>query len=109
MISFLKAVLGFNEAHAIVDVTILNPYEAPKTKYMRASYVDVKCVDVRGVSYIVEMQVAYVAGFEKRVIYNASKTYGNQLLVGEAYPKLNQVISINVSRRICRASPACTT
>jgi len=109
LISFLKAVLGFNEAHAIVDVTILNPYEAPKTKYMRASYVDVKCVDVRGVSYIVEMQVAYVAGFEKRVIYNASKTYGNQLLVGEAYPKLNQVISINVSRRICRASPACTT
>jgi len=96
LISFLKAVLGLDEAHAIVDVTILNPYEAPKTKYMRASYVDVKCVDVRGVSYIVEMQVAYVAGFEKRVIYNASKTYGNQLLVGEAYPRLNQVISINV-------------
>ena len=96
LISFLNAVLGLDEAHAVVEVTILNPYEAPKTKYMRASYVDVKCVDVRGISYIVEMQVAYVAGFEKRVIYNASKAYGNQLLVGEAYPKLNQVISINV-------------
>ena len=96
LISFLNAVLSLDEAHAIVDVTILNPYEAPKTKYMRASYVDVKCIDVRGISYIVEMQVAYVAGFEKRVIYNASKTYGNQLLVGEAYPKLNQVLSVNV-------------
>jgi len=54
--------------------------------------------------------VAYVAGFEKRVIYNASpapppyfhmdagrsKTYSNQMLVGEAYPKLDQVISINI-------------
>ncbi|MGH7599377.1 MAG: PD-(D/E)XK nuclease family transposase, partial [bacterium] len=64
VISFLNAVLGLDAAHAIVEVTILNPYEAPKTKYMRASYVDVKCVDVRGISYIVEMQVAYVAGFE---------------------------------------------
>jgi predicted transposase/invertase (TIGR01784 family) len=96
LISFLNAVLGLDAAHAIVEVTILNPYEAPKTKYMRASYVDVKCVDARGISYIVEMQVAYVAGFEKRVIYNASKAYSNQLLVGEAYPKLNQVISINI-------------
>jgi len=96
LISFLNAVLGLDQAHAIVEVVILNPYQAPKTKFMHKSYVDVKCVDVRGVSFIVEMQVAYVAGFVKRVIYNASKTYGNQLLVGEAYPKLNQVISINI-------------
>lgn len=72
VISFLHAVLNLDAAHAIAEVTILNPYEAPKTKYMRASYVDVKCIDVHGISYIVEMQVAYVAGFEKRVIYNAS-------------------------------------
>jgi len=96
LISFLNAVLGLDKTHTIVDVVILNPYQAPKTKFMQKSYVDVKCVDVRGVSYIVEMQVAYVAGFEKRVIYNASKTYSNQMLVGEAYPKLNQVISINI-------------
>lgn len=96
LISFLNAVLDLDPSHAIVDVVILNPYQAPKTKFMHKSYVDVKCVDVRGISYIVEMQVAYVAGFEKRVIYNASKTYSNQMLVGEAYPKLNQVISINI-------------
>ncbi len=110
LISFLNAVLGLDPSHAIADVVILNPYQAPKTKFMHKSYVDVKCVDVRGISYIVEMQVAYVAGFEKRVIYNASpapppyfpmkagrsKTYSNQMLVGEAYPKLNQVISINI-------------
>ncbi|MGH7598575.1 MAG: Rpn family recombination-promoting nuclease/putative transposase [bacterium] len=96
LISFLNAVLGLDPSHAIADVVILNPYQAPKTKFMHKSYVDVKCLDVSGVSYIVEMQVAYVAGFEKRAIYNASKTYSNQMLVGEAYPKLNQVISINI-------------
>ncbi len=96
LISFLNAVLHLDQAHAIVDVTLLNPYEAPKTKYLQSSFLDVKCLDARGVSYVVEMQVAYVAGFEKRVIYNASKTYANQLLKGELYPKLNQVISINI-------------
>ncbi len=96
LISFLNAVLHLDQAHAIVDVTLLDPYEAPKTKYLQSSFLDVKCLDARGVSYVVEMQVAYVAGFEKRVIYNASKTYANQLLKGELYPKLNQVISINI-------------
>jgi len=32
LISFLNAVLGLDEAHAVVDVTILNPCEALKTK-----------------------------------------------------------------------------
>jgi len=96
LISFLNAVLHLDQAHAIVDVTLLDPYEAPKTKYLRSSFLDVKCLDVRGVTFVVEMQVAYVAGFEKRVIYNASKTYANQLVKGELYPKLNQVISINI-------------
>ncbi|MDZ7367688.1 MAG: Rpn family recombination-promoting nuclease/putative transposase [candidate division KSB1 bacterium] len=96
LISFLNAVLALDKDHAIVDVTLLNPYEAPKTKYMRDSFLDVKCRDVRGVTFIVEMQVAYVAGFEKRIIYNASKAYSNQLQKGDAYPKLNQVISINI-------------
>lgn len=96
LISFLNAVLSLDEAHALVEVTLLDPYEAPKTKYQRDSFLDVKCLDARGVSYVVEMQVAYVAGFEKRVIYNASKAYANQLLKGEPYPKLNQVISINI-------------
>ncbi len=96
LISFLNAVLGLDEAHAIKQVTLLDPYEAPKTKYLRDSFLDVKCLDARGVSFIVEMQVSYVAGFEKLVIYNASKAYANQLLKGEPYPKLNQVISINI-------------
>ncbi|MFQ5631627.1 MAG: PD-(D/E)XK nuclease family transposase [bacterium] len=44
LISFLNAVLALDEKHAIVDVTLLNPYEAPKTKYMRDSFLDVQGV-----------------------------------------------------------------
>ena len=73
LISFLNAVLQLDEPHEIVSVTLLDPYEAPKTKYQQNSFLDVKCVDARGVTFVVEMQVAYVAGFEKHVIYNASK------------------------------------
>jgi len=42
------------------------------------------------------MQVQYVKAFEKRIIYNASKAYVSQLDRGNEYPKLNQVIAINI-------------
>jgi hypothetical protein len=41
------------------------------------SIVDVKCVDLRGTTYVVEMQVLNVEAFEKRVVYNAAKAYTN--------------------------------
>lgn len=96
LISFLNAVLGLDEAHAIDAVTILNPYQAPKISTMKTSFVDVKCRDRRGVEFVVEMQVQYTEGFEKRVQYNACKAYVGQLATGENYPKLNQVIAISI-------------
>ena len=96
LISFLNAVLGLDEEHKIIDVIIMNPYQAPKIKYAKYTYLDVKCKDNKGVEYVVEMQVLYVLGFEKRVFYNASKAYVNQLEEGEDYPKLNQVIAISI-------------
>ncbi len=96
LISFLNAVLNLDEAHAIDTVTILNPYQAPKISTMKTSFVDVKCRDRRGVEFVVEMQVQYTEGFEKRVQYNACKAYVGQLDKGMNYPKLNQVIAISI-------------
>jgi len=96
LISFLNAVLGLDEAHAIDAVTILNPYQAPKISTIKTSFVDVKCRDRRGVEFVVEMQVQYTEGFEKRVQYNACKAYVGQLDKGMNYPKLNQVIAISI-------------
>lgn len=96
LIHFLNSLLGLKGEHTIVRVTILNPYQAPKVLYQKHSFLDVKCIDQRGTNFLVEMQVQYIKAFEKRIIYNASKAYANQLGVGENYPQLNQVIAINI-------------
>lgn len=96
VISFLNGVMSLKEGYLITKVEIIDPYQAPKLKFVKETFVDVRCIDQRNITYIVEMQVQYVQAFEKRVVYNASKAYVNQLKQGDGYPKLNQVISINI-------------
>ena len=96
LIHFLNSLLGLHDDHSVVTVTILNPYLAPKIAYQKHSFLDIKCIDQKGTHFIVEMQVQYVKAFEKRIIYNASKAYVSQLDRGDEYPKLNQVIAINI-------------
>ena len=97
LISFLNAVLGLEGIYAIADVTIINPYQAPKIATLKHSYLDVKCRDNRGVEFVVEMQVQYVEGFEKRIQYNASKALVGQIPSGVAYAELNQVIAVTIA------------
>ena len=66
---------------------------APKSKL---SIVDVKCTDASGRRFVVEMQVLPVEGFEKRVVYNASKAYVMQLRDSDEYPKLCDVIGVTI-------------
>lgn len=96
LISFLNAVLGLEGVFALKEVTILNPYQAPKISTLKHSYLDVKCRDHRGIEFVVEMQVAYTEGFEKRIQYNACKAYIGQIPAGVDYPKRNQVIAITI-------------
>jgi predicted transposase/invertase (TIGR01784 family) len=74
----------------------LPPEQRPKVSELKYSIVDVKCVDVRGTTYVVEMQVLNVEAFEKRVMYNVAKAYTNQLDAGQVYPDLNDVIGITI-------------
>ncbi|MBF0423457.1 MAG: PD-(D/E)XK nuclease family transposase, partial [Magnetococcales bacterium] len=73
LISFLENLLGLKGERCIVDLTILDPFQAPRIKYLKHSFLDVKCRDQRGISYIVEMQVQKVAAFLQRIQYNAAK------------------------------------
>ncbi|NEP74941.1 MAG: Rpn family recombination-promoting nuclease/putative transposase [Okeania sp. SIO2G4] len=43
------------------------------------------------------MQVLSVTAFEKRVVYNLCKTYGNQLKTREGYRKLKPVIALTIT------------
>jgi len=97
LISFLNALLGLETPYRLQEVTILDPYLAPKIRGMKDSYLDVRAKDERGKSYIIEMQVLNVAGFEKRVLYNACKAYASQIDKGEEYHLLTDVIAITIT------------
>jgi len=97
LISFLESLLGLTDDKRIREISIIDPFLAPKIKDLKMSVLDVRCLDYRGISYIVEMQVKKVRGFLKRIQYNASKTYVNQIGKGEDYPKLNQVIAVTIT------------
>ncbi len=96
LIALLNALLALSGERAIVAVTFLREEERPRVDELKFSIVDVKCCDARGTVFVVEMQVLNVAGFEKRVVYNASKAYVGQLSAGDGYPKLDDVIAVSI-------------
>jgi len=97
LLSFLNAILDLHSPYRICSVEILDPYLAPKIKGMKDTYLDVRAKDEQGKSYIIEMQVLNVEGFEKRVLYNACKAYAGQLSKGESYQLLTDVIAITIT------------
>jgi predicted transposase/invertase (TIGR01784 family) len=96
LISFLNAIL-YEEKEVILDVEILDPYQAPRIKGIKDSYLDVKATITGNKTVIIEMQVLNVLGFEKRVLYNAAKTFSTQLSIGEDYTLLNPVIALTIT------------
>ena len=96
LVAFLNDMLGLDEVHRIVRVELLSPEQRPAVAELKLSIVDVKCTDVRGVVYVVEMQVLQVEGFEKRVVCNVARAYVNQIAQGDGYPNLNDVVGITI-------------
>ena len=95
LISFLNGML-YDGHPTIQDLEILNPYQAPKVLGIKATYLDIRAKLNNGSMVIIEMQVLNVAGFEKRVLYNAAKAYSMQLDSGQSYVKLNPVIAVTI-------------
>ena len=95
--SFLNAVLEYPPEREIVELVIVDPYQVPLLKGMKDTYVDVKALLKDGRRVIIEMQVLNVEGFEKRILYNAAKTYSQQLMKGEDYTLLNPVIALTLT------------
>lgn len=96
LISFLNAVLDFHGDQRITQVNILNPYQLPKLKGGKVTIIDVKATDQAGRTYIVEMQVGDIDGFEKRVLFYSSKSYSDQIKRADFYRKLRPVIFIGI-------------
>jgi predicted transposase/invertase (TIGR01784 family) len=97
LVHFLNDMLEFPEGEKIKCVSFLKPIQDPEIAYKKQSIVDVLCTDEKERKYIVEMQVARIAGFEKRAQYYAAKAYVGQLNQGEPYPNLKEIIFIAIT------------
>ncbi|MCY7332198.1 MAG: Rpn family recombination-promoting nuclease/putative transposase [Pseudanabaena sp. CAN_BIN31] len=101
LISFLNSLI-YEEKNIIQDLEILNPYLAPKIRGVKDTYLDIKAKikDAEKGEYrtvIIEMQVLNIEGFEKRILYNAAKSYSTQLTSGQSYNLLNPVITLTIT------------
>ena len=96
IISFLNAILKLEGDARIQEVTITNPYQLPRVAGEKASIIDVKVKDMKGRQFVVEMQVADVNGFDKRVQYYACRDYSLQINRGEEYPKLKPTYFVGI-------------
>ncbi|WP_293140238.1 PD-(D/E)XK nuclease family transposase [Okeania sp. SIO3I5] len=70
-------IIVYNNQNIIQALKIINSYNPGVTNTMKETYFDVKAVLDNGSTVIIEMQVLNVEGFEKRVISNLAKSYGN--------------------------------
>ncbi|NES75009.1 MULTISPECIES: Rpn family recombination-promoting nuclease/putative transposase [Okeania] len=96
LISFLNAIIYGGEK-IIQSLTIVNPFNPGQLLSLKDTYLDVKAVLVDGSIVVIEMQVARMAGFNKRVAYNLAKAYANQLETGEDYLLLNPAIAVTIT------------
>ena len=70
LISFLNSIL-YPDNPQIEDLTILNPYQAPKIRGIKDTYLDVKATITGNKTVIIEMQILNIEGFEKRIKRNS--------------------------------------
>lgn len=96
LIALLNHLLEFDGDRSIVDLQHLTAEQHVDVAELKLSIVDVKCTDASGRRFVVEMQVLKVEGFEKRVVYNASKAYVMQLRNAEEYPALCDVFGVTL-------------
>jgi predicted transposase/invertase (TIGR01784 family) len=101
LIGFLNAVLDLQGDKSIAEVTLKNPWQPPDLSILKETILDIKAVDNRGISFIVEMQVKGKYAFQKRAQYYTAKAYTSQIDKGEDYPKLGQVIFIGILNFNC--------
>lgn len=96
LMSFLNAII-YNGEKVIESLTIVNPYNPGQILSLKDSYLDVKAVLNNGSMVVIEMQIAPMTAFNKRIAYNLAKAYSNQLVTGEDYPLLNPAIAVTIT------------
>ncbi len=97
LIHFINDMLCLKGVKQVVQVKLLKTAQDPEIAYQKQSLLDVLCHDETGRQFIIEMQVARMQGFEKRAQYYAAKAYSRQLVAGDDYTQLKEIIFIAIT------------
>lgn len=96
LISLVNALLPLKDDEQVKEVEYLTPELAPDNFVGKNSIVDVRCKDVNGRQFLVEMQMLWTAAFQQRVLFNASKAFVRQLDKNRKFELLQPVYSLNL-------------
>ena len=102
LISFLNALMPFEEDRVIEQIEYLPAELVPETPMSKNSIVDVRCKDNKGIQFIVEMQMYWTPSFMSRVLFNASKAYVRQTEPNFQYKNLQPVYTLSLINDIFR-------
>lgn len=100
LISLLNALLPLKRNQQIKSIEYLPTELVPVDPLHKDTIVDVRCRDVEGRQFVVEMQMAWTDAFKQRVLFNASKAYVSQAEMGFKYEDLQPVYSLNLVNEI---------
>lgn len=100
LISLLNALLPLKRNQQIKSIEYLPTELLPVDPLHKDTIVDVRCRDVEGRQFVVEMQMAWTDAFKQRVLFNASKAYVSQAEMGCKYEDLQPVYSLNLVNEI---------
>ncbi len=96
LISLLNALLPLSEDKRIQSIEYLPAELIPIDPIHKDTIVDVRCRNIEGRQFVVEMQMAWTDAFKQRVLFNASKAYVSQAGMGYRYEDLQPVYSLNL-------------
>ncbi len=94
--SFLNSLLPLQDDALIDTLEYLPSEQVSRTPLQKYSIVDVRCVDQKGRTFIVEMQMAWSSSFMSRLQFGAAKAYVDQLEKGETYKMASPVYGLSL-------------
>ena len=92
----LNDLMELKDEQTIATLEYLPRDQAPQLPGGRRAIVDVKCQEVSGRVFIVEMQLFSHPGFVDRVVYNACRALVSQLSAGDAWRPLADVVAVAI-------------
>ena len=94
LISLINSIVS--EEDQVIDITLLNPYNAKNFKKDKLSILDIKAEGHDGKRFNIEIQISDEADYNKRALYYWAKLYTEQLKEADDYEKLAKAIGIHI-------------